>query len=678
MTDTNTVVVTLPDNFQITQGSIVVITNVSSNPPKPSIESSPSSSQKNSTDWTITLDCNRNGSESTAQGFLQATGGENFEYPAALAMASNTRSPNELNFYFDVTLTITNDNGGQIVSQLYLAQGHYDTSNNWWMGGTNISNVPGGNALFCVIENNTLADILTLNSSNDSSFVISPDTSTSKGVDVFAFVGKENSSIVFSKPVDTASFSAQEFPFAWIGPNPQSQSGEVEIYANQVSGSYGKFAWEAFVGQTTVASEYWSINPTTGSMETDTGGPYQMTAQTSIFNKGEWALSYGFYDAGLGYPSMYNQDQSWVYLTPDVSNWMGKLTQEIPEIANASFHTFVLPGAHDAGTYDIDIIAKMSMKNLIKILETAFPIVFADIKLFSRILLMGLKHSGKVGQETAQKIIQNLAVTQVNNVTTMLQMGVRYFDFRPGYCIPSITKVNPQLNGIYHQHTIIPFAPFENFMEEIFTWLLGNPSEIVVVNTNFQGFEDVSMQPDQNTLQEIVLQARQTAQAQNIGIGSPSNLADSYNSLISRNTRLIILSQTYQDNQESGTPNIYYAPKYDSYSHSAYGTTDVSNILSALESMTEQGQENYTYTVLQLQGTSTDIKTVDVGTITDDSWSGSPLMMTKANFDNQTYPWVLENVRKNLGSNQLIVLLNDFCDNALATIAMAIMKGDYK
>jgi hypothetical protein len=61
--------------------------------------------------------------------------------------------------------------------------------------------------------------------------------------------------------------------------------------------------------------------------------------------------------------------------------------------------------------------------------------------------------------------------------------------------------------------------------------------------------------------------------------------------------------------------------------------------------------------------------------MTDDSWSGSPLMMTKPSFDCATYPWVAANLRTNLGSDQLIVLLNDFTDNALAVYASAIMAA---
>ena len=40
-------------------------------------------------------------------------------------------------------------------------------------------------------------------------------------------------------------------------------------------------------------------------------------------------------------------------------------------------------------------------------------------------------------------------------------------------------------------------------------------------------------------------------------------------------------------------------------------------------------------------------------------------MMTKPSFDSATYPLVAANLRNNLRSDQFVVLLNTFADNAL-------------
>ena len=43
-------------------------------------------------------------------------------------------------------------------------------------------------------------------------------------------------------------------------------------------------------------------------------------------------------------------------------------------------------------------------------------------------------------------------------------------------------------------------------------------------------------------------------------------------------------------------------------------------------------------------------------------------------FDRATYPWVAK-WHDNLSPDKLLVLLNDFCDNALATYAMKLTRA---
>jgi hypothetical protein len=57
--------------------------------------------------------------------------------------------------------------------------------------------------------------------------------------------------------------------------------------------------------------------------------------------------------------------------------------------------------------------------------------------------------------------------------------------------------------------------------------------------------------------------------------------------------------------------------------------------------------------------------------------SFGPLMMAKPSFDSATYPLVAANLRNNLRSDQLVVLLNNVADNAslVATIMAAGTSG---
>lgn len=73
-----------------------------------------------------------------------------------------------------------------------------------------------------------------------------------------------------------------------------------------------------------------------------------------------WAFSYGFYDAGHGVGGLTDQDQSYVYATPDMSHWMGDLARSMgAALQNAPFSAFALPGAHDAGMFDPTCVTRM-------------------------------------------------------------------------------------------------------------------------------------------------------------------------------------------------------------------------------------------------------------------------------------------------------------------------------
>ena len=252
--------------------------------------------------------------------------------------------------------------------------------------------------------------------------------------------------------------------------------------------------------------------------------------------------------------------------------------------------------------------------------------------------------------------LNNIAVTQKDDITDMLNLGVRYFDFRPGYTYDNIAP------GIYHQHNFIPGYDYPGFLCDVLTWLWGNPSEIVVVSLNFQGFAQDSMKPSVANLNQDLAKAVQDTQTQTIQHGDASALSQTLNELLASNTRLIFLNQI-----GSATD----AEKYDSYTD-AYKTTDVNVILKALSVMESTPQNGAAYTVLQLQGTANGTKDGIAKSIATTSDASSPLMSTKAMFDKQTYPWLQANVATQFSPDYLLVFLNDFVDNALACHAQAI------
>jgi hypothetical protein len=399
---------------------------------------------------------------------------------------------------------------------------------------------------------------------------------------------------------------------------------------------------------TTELSE--SINGLTGT----SSGLLSDMMQTPSIIADNYNLSYGFFDAAAeAVLGLTDQDQIYAYLTPPQQNWMGDLVLKNPEVKGVPFSTFALPGAHDSGTFDLTAV-----KNLLDDVE------------FVALL------AGYYGEElidvlssVALNVVTGEAVTQKDDIPTMLNLGCRYFDFRPGM-MPS--PLNVILPDIYHIHAVIPGHTFNSFLTDILTWLNGNPSEIVVVNLQTAGFLDVIAIPTVSQLQTALESAQIQTGTQFIQIGSAEDLQKTYGELVSKNKRLFFLNTSPEFT--GWNP----ASKYDSYIGDNYCTNNPVKIINALEKMNTKGQLDNTYTVLQLQGTVTgqNIKFSEFEIIASLMVSTSnayrPLLSTKALFDSKTYPWLLNNVSKNLSNNQLLVMLNDFVDNGLATVASSL------
>lgn len=460
----------------------------------------------------------------------------------------------------------------------------------------------------------------------------------SKGVDYYAYLSSSPFNVKFQIPSDWGK-SSQTVTCTSVA---QMFQGNFQITENDIGilEHTGRYQWTASQNSNSLANRYVEIAPSTGSMGSTNMGTM---LQTPSLIGSNYALSYGFYDAGPGWGSLTNQDQSYVYLTDNYSNWMGDLATAIPTTLDKPLSTFALAGAHDAGMFDMSYVATI-LKNPDFLALVNAVLGFAVAQLAPPVVLRALT---------------NLAVTQKDNITTMLDLGVRYFDFRPGYCYP---RLNDEL---YHQHNFIPGYPYASFLNDVLNWLQAHPNEIVVVSANFQGFHSDDMKPSVDTLNTYLTNALAATGTQNTIVpGDKNDLQTSIRNLIAAKKRLIFLNQV-------GAPDD--ASKYDSYNDS-YETTNVSNIITALNGMSASGQSAYVYTVLQLQGTATATSGGIFTSIASMSDASSPLMSTKPGFDHSTYPWLQQNVATTFQKNQLIVFLNDFADNALVSYGIGITK----
>ncbi|MBD2546045.1 hypothetical protein [Planktothricoides raciborskii] len=335
-----------------------------------------------------------------------------------------------------------------------------------------------------------------------------------------------------------------------------------------------------------------------------------------------YAVSYGFYDAGAG-----KSHQVYVYITENYSNWMGDLIDAIPSLKDKPFGTFVLPGSHDAGSF------------------TAF--------LNDEIIQEIFKHLGKVVpvMPIAKRAIVNLFYTQKDNINTQLKLGTRYFDFRPGYTIRRLVD-----NELRHQHNCLPGYRFDSFLSDVVDFLKEHQNEVVVVNIKYDGFARKDMEPSDDVVEQYI---SNTLANSNIKKGTIEDIKRKTSEILTENKRLIVLK---------GSDNCR-----DSYNDDNYKTEDVNKLIESLQSTLAKAEESWT--VLQLQSTFNGTLDGITGGVLTLSDASSALLSTKAKFDYVTYNWLTrkDNVASKCGKN-LLVLLNDFVDNAMVSHAIAITK----
>jgi hypothetical protein len=284
----------------------------------------------------------------------------------------------------------------------------------------------------------------------------------SKGVDYYTYASSPQLSVVVTSPQGTNTF----------GP-----SGNFIKQNLQISQISGELAWQALGGGTILGQESEVINGLFGNLK---GGTMSAMMNTPSFVGPGGTFSYGFYDAGSGIGTpLTNQDQLYVYVTETFSSWMGDLVAQNSQVRDCALQQFALPGAHDAGMF--------SLQTIQGILSSPFAQALLGILGSFSPALAGLAPAAVL------RAITNLAVTQKDDVATMLNLGVRYFDFRPGTLVPELAAYSPGVR--YHQHSVIPGYPYVSFLQDVLEWLAAHPSEIVVVSANKQGFDSPSMDP---------------------------------------------------------------------------------------------------------------------------------------------------------------------------------------
>lgn len=485
----------------------------------------------------------------------------------------------------------------------------------------------------------------------------------SKGIDAYMYLSGSDYSVTVSARgnADTV-FSESKSPEVGAMQHDNWEINQTDLKGWGALEKSGRYTVSGQKSGQTVISRFAEINPLTGNLCNNDLG--DMLNTSPLIGK-DVTVSYGFYDAGTG-----KKHQSYMYVTENYENWMRDCLASTPALAKRKFGTFVLPGSHDAGMF-CGVDSEEDAEKLLLNLAASFAAknkgataggAAAAALLASTPLLIALAGVAvaAVAAKTARRTLIGFGYTQKDNIDTQLRLGTRYFDFRPGYS-PSFSRKDDKLR---HQHGFIPGCEFSVFLSDVTNFLKTHPSEIVVVHVKFDGFHEKGMEPTDTEVDKYLLQA---VEGTGIELGTVKDLDATVEALIVSKKRLIVLREADKCK--------------DSYGDDAYATDNPQNIIDAITAKLESPNGDTSWTVLQLQGTYTnklikDDKKALAGHVTSLSDASSPLLSTKARFDHATYPWLVStraNVAEHAGGN-LLVLLNDFVDNALTSHAWALTK----
>lgn len=450
----------------------------------------------------------------------------------------------------------------------------------------------------------------------------------SKGIRVYAYIAVPDCVVEFSTPGRTARCDEQR----------QFWKDELEVDKKDLDGPFsftGKFSFKVTKADQEITTQWININALTGHTE---DGTMNALKQTPSIVKDQLIVAYGFYDAGPGQAGLPSQDQCYVTVTPNNSNWMEQLVPRGSPGIEKSFAKMILPAVHDVGMN--------SLQNAIALLEDAGDDV---IKLaLEQIGVDASVHFGLADSaisHIAPNIIESLAITQKDNLDDLLAIGARYFEFRPASMLDKF-KGNMRLPDVlYFQHACIPGMAAEEFLHTIANFLVAHPFEIVVVQVRYDGVLGGCAKPSDEQLDDLVNKALD-------GTGLQRG-------------RLPDLQATIHELRVSGKRLIFMrpVPSFSTYTDPGNATLDGDSIVAEFEKLNVQDQEgDAAFTNIQCQATATNVKDAVIYSALAANASNSCLMATKAICDSKTLPWLRDNALGRLHPDKPAVIMNDFFD----------------
>jgi len=457
----------------------------------------------------------------------------------------------------------------------------------------------------------------------------------SKGVQCYSYVAVPGCEIEFSVP-GTNLVRNQLKVFS---------NDHLEVDKKHIDGPFnfsGTFSFKVTHNGNQITVQDVKINTVTGDNES--GSMKTMGNQLSVVTN-DVIVTYGFYDAGPGTAGLPSSDQCWVTVTPNYADWMRQVAPQGSSQASKPFSKFFLPAVHDIGMNSMqNANAVITSNALVDVLVQLSPV-------FGKIAGM-MSHDAVM--HIAPNIVEGLAITQKDSLPTILEIGARYFEFRPAFLHKVIRPNHPIPDELYFSHSAIPGMAYAQFLHDVVGFLVAHPEEIVVVQLRWDGVPAECARP---TDQELAEYLNTALGASNGGIvaGSEDDMRNlTIDQLREQHKRLILFV-----NSDS----------FSTYTDAGNATLNGDSILAEFEQISAQSQAGKPFTNLQCQATATNLRDAVVYSVLAAGTDSSCLMATKPICDSKTLPWIAANAGR-LIDGELVVAMNDFFDGATADVSI--------
>lgn len=270
---------------------------------------------------------------------------------------------------------------------------------------------------------------------------------------------------------------------------------------------------------------------------------------TSVQNLGSFILpkaivSFGFSDTVKVALKVPNTDACWVTVTPNQSQWMGRLAPPKSPQAAKSFNTLVLPAPHDPGMNTMSTTYKFIEKYRRAFLLLALPSILGHAVVDTII-----SNAVDLTPEGISNIISGFAITQKDNTSAMLAIGARYFEYRPAYICDLFKQLPGDLpvpDKLYFHHWAFPGQAFDDFLAQVVKFLVNNPTEIVVIHVRGDGIPESCKKPSSNDVNQLVDTTIKQFGGSSVLRGNESDMSRPIDEIRQANKRLILLQEAKQ------------------------------------------------------------------------------------------------------------------------------------